>query len=153
MLLLRHASAGVRLSSPEIDRFRRLDDAGRVVARQLVWSLAGHEITHIASSPLARCVESVVPIAESRHLSVESHWELDPDVPLDDLLTLLADLPDASLVCTHREVFQKLLGWDVTCENGAAWVLERHGSELAPTLYVAPPAPVGAGDRRTVATG
>ena len=66
MLLLRHASAGERLSSPEIDRFRRLDDAGRVVARQLVWSLADREITRIVSSPLARCVESVVPIAESR---------------------------------------------------------------------------------------
>ena len=153
VLLLRHASAGVRLSSPEIDRFRRLDDAGRVVARQLVWSLAGYEITRIVSSPLARCVESVVPIAESRHLSVESHWELEPDVSLDDLMTLLADLPDTSLVCTHREVFQKLLGWDVTCEKSAAWVLERHGPELAPTLYVEPPAPVGAGDRRTVSTG
>ena len=152
MLLLRHASAGVRLSSPEIDRFRRLDDAGRVVARQLVWSLAAHEITRIVSSPLARCVESVVPIAESRHLSVETHWELEPDVALDDLLTLLADLPDTSLVCTHREVFQLLLGWDVTCEKGAAWVLERHGAELAPTFYVAPPAAVAAGDRRSVST-
>jgi len=152
VLLLRHASAGVRLSSPEIDRFRRLDDEGRVVARQLVWSLAVHEITRIVSSPLARCVESVVPIAESRHLSVESHWELEPDVPLDDLMTLLADLPDTSLVCTHREVFQLLLGWDVTCEKGGAWVLERHGAELAPTLYVEPPPAVGAGDRHRVAT-
>jgi 8-oxo-(d)GTP phosphatase len=152
MLLLRHASAGVRLSSPEIDRFRRLDDAGRVVARQLVWSLAAHEITRIVSSPLARCVESVVPIAESRHLSVEGHWELEPDVPLDDLMTLLADLPDTSLVCTHREVFQLLLGWDVTCEKGAAWAFERRGHELAPTLYIAPPAAVGAGDRRSVST-
>ena len=152
MLLLRHASAGVPLSSPEIDRFRRLDDAGRVVARQLASSLAGYEITRIVSSPLARCVESVVPIAKRRHLSVESHWELEPDVPLDDLLTLLADLPDTSLVCTHREVFESLLGRDVTCEKGGAWVLERSGSEFAPTLYVAPPAEVGAGDRRTVST-
>lgn len=152
MLLLRHASAGVRLSSPEIDRFRRLDDAGRMVARQLVWSLAAHEITRIVSSPLARCVESVVPIAESRHLSVETNWELEPDVPFDDLMTLLADLPDTSLVCTHREVFQLLLGWDVTCDKGAAWVLERRGHELAPTLYVEPPAAVRAGERRSVST-
>ncbi len=152
MLLLRHASAGVRLSSPEIDRFRRLDDAGRMVARQLVWSLAAHEITRIVSSPLARCVESVVPIAESRHLSVETNWELEPDVPFDDLMTLLADLPDTSLVCTHREVFQLLLGWDVTCDKGAAWVLERRGHELAPTLYVEPPAAVRPGERRSVST-
>jgi phosphohistidine phosphatase SixA len=150
VLLLRHASAGARLSSPEIDRFRRLDDSGRVVARQLVWSLADRKITRIVSSPLARCVESVVPIAESRHLSVESRWELEPDVPLDDLMTLLADLPDTSLVCTHREVFQNLLGWDVTCEKGGTWVLERNGAELVPALYLEPPVAVGSGDRRAL---
>jgi phosphohistidine phosphatase SixA len=152
VLLLRHASAGARLSSPEIDRFRRLDDSGRVVARQLVWSLADHEITRIVSSPLARCVESVVPISESRRVVVETRWELEPDVPLDDLMTLLADLPDTSLVCTHREVFQNLLGWDVTCEKGGAWVLGRSGTELAPALYLEPPVAVGAGDRRSVST-
>ena len=153
MLLLRHASAGTRLSSPGVDRFRRLDDAGRVVARQLVWSLADREITRIVSSPLARCVESVVPIAQSRGLVVETRWELEPDVALDDLTTLLLDLPDASLVCTHREVFEKLLGWDVTCEKGAAWLLERNGRELVPRLYLEPPGQVVAGDRRTVSTG
>ena len=84
MLLLRHASAGERLSSPGVDRFRRLDEAGHVVARQLVWALADREITRIVSSPLARCVESVVPLAESRRLVVENRWELEPDVPADD---------------------------------------------------------------------
>jgi 8-oxo-(d)GTP phosphatase len=150
VLLLRHASAGVRLSSPGVDRFRRLDDAGRLVARQLVWSLADREITRIVSSPLARCVESVVPIAESRGLVVESRWELAADVALDDVMTLLLDLPDTSLVCTHREVVEKLLGWDVTCEKGGVWVLERSGSELAPTLYLEPPAQVLAGDRHAL---
>ena len=152
MLLLRHASAGERLSSPGVDRFRRLDEAGRAVARQLVWAFAGREITSIVSSPVARCLESVVPLAESRHLVVESRWELEPDVSLDDLLTLLADLPDTTLVCTHREVFEKLLGWDVTCEKGGAWVLERSGSELVPALYLEPPATVGATERYTART-
>jgi 8-oxo-(d)GTP phosphatase len=151
VLLLRHASAGQRLSSPEIDRFRRLDEAGRIAARQLVWTFADREITRIVSSPLARCFESVVPLAESRHLVVESRWELASDVPLDDLNTLLADLPDTALACTHREVFEKLLGWDVTCEKGGAWVLERNGSELFPALYLAPPAAVVA-ERHTART-
>lgn len=150
MLLLRHASAGARLSSPEIDRWRRLDGAGRGVARQLVWALAPREITRIVSSPLARCVESVVPIAESRQLVVESRSELAPDVALGDLLALLVDLPDSSLVCTHREVFQRLLGSDVTCEKGGAWVLERSGPELVPTFYLPPPTAVGSGQRRAV---
>lgn len=153
VLLLRHASAGERLSSPGVDRFRRLDESGRHVARQLVWAFADREITRIVSSPLARCVESVVPVAESRRLVVENRWELAPDVDAADVITLLVDLPDTSLVCTHREVFEKLLGWDVTCEKGAAWVLERHGPEFVPTLYLEPPADVGAGQRQAVSAG
>lgn len=143
MLLLRHASAGARLSSPGVDRWRKLDEAGRVVSRQLVWAFADREITRIVSSPLARCVETVVPLAESRGLVVEDRFALEPDVELDDLMALLVDLPDTSVVCTHREVFQKLLGWDVTCDKGGAWVLERSGPELVPALYLAPPEPVG----------
>lgn len=153
MLLLRHASAGVRLSSPGVDRFRRLDDAGRVVARQLVWSFADYAITQIVSSPLPRCVETVAPISASRGVVVETRWELEPDVSLDDLTTLLADLPDTTLVCTHREVVETLLGWDVTCEKGGAWVLERRGTELAPAVYVPPPAELPAGSRHAVSTG
>jgi 8-oxo-dGTP diphosphatase len=143
MLLLRHASAGTRLSSPEIDSWRRLDDGGRIVARQLVWAFADREFTRIVSSSHARCVETVVPLAESRRLVVEHRWELEPDSALADVLTLLADLPETSLVCTHREVFEKLLGWDVTCEKGGAWELERNGLEVVPTLYLAPPEAVG----------
>jgi phosphohistidine phosphatase SixA len=138
------------LSSPGVDRFRRLDDPGRVVARQLVWSLADREISRIVSSPLARCVESVVPIAESRGLVVETRWELEPDVSLEDLRTLLADLPDTTLVCTHREVLDKLLGPDADCEKGGAWVFERNGQELVPTLYLAPPAKVLVGDHQAL---
>jgi 8-oxo-dGTP diphosphatase len=143
MLLLRHASASARLSSPEIDRWRRLDEGGRVVARQLVWAFANREITRIVTSPLARCVETVVPLAESRRLVVEHRWELEPDTAAEDVITLLVDLPETTLVCTHRETFEKILGWDVTCEKGGAWVLERSGPELVPALYLAPPETVG----------
>lgn len=117
------------------------------MARQLIWAFAGREITKIVSSPLARCLESVVPLADSRYLVVESRWELEPDVALDDLLTLLADLPETTLACTHREVFELLLGWDVTCDKGGAWVLERSGTELVPALYLEPPAAVRAAAR------
>ncbi len=150
MLLLRHASAGERLSSPGVDRFRRLDDGGRVVARQLVWAFADRQISTIVSSPLPRCVETVIPLAESRGLVVEHRWELEPEASVEDLRILLDDLPDTALACTHREVFEKLLGWDVTCEKGGAWVLERNGAELAPTLYLAPPASVAVGHRQAV---
>jgi len=150
MLLLRHASAGERLSSPGVDRFRRLDEDGRIAARQLVWSLADREITQIVSSPLARCVETVVPISAAQGLVVETHWELEPDSDLDDVMTLLVDLPETTLVCTHREVFEKILGWDAPCDKGAIWVLERNGRELVPTLYLEPPVVVPSGQRQAV---
>jgi hypothetical protein len=97
-------------------------------------------------------VESVVPLAASRGLVVETRWELAPDVSLDDLLTLLDDLPDTTVVCTHREVFEKLLGWEAVCDKGAAWVLERNDGELVPTLYIAAPAPAAAADRYAART-
>lgn len=150
MLVLRHTSAGARLSSTEIDRWRRLDEAGRLVARQLVWSFADRRITRVVSSPLVRCIESVVPIAESRGLVVEQRSELEPDGDVDDLVGLLVELPDTALVCTHREVFGKLFGPDVTCEKGGAWVLERNGPELIPALYLAPPAVVRTGSRHAL---
>jgi len=150
MLVLRHASAGTRLSSSEIDRWRRLDESGRLVARQLVWAFADREITRVVSSPLARCVESVVPLAQTRGLVVEQRWELAPDVELDDLLTLLVDLPETSLVCTHREAIEKLLGPEATCEKGGAWLLESSGPELVPALYLAPPPAVGSGSRQAI---
>jgi broad specificity phosphatase PhoE len=118
------------------------------MARQLVWALADREITKIVSSPLPRCVETVVPVAASRGLAVEDHWELAPDSSLDDLLMLLTDLPDTTLACTHRETFEKLLGWDAPCDKGAVWVLERSGDELVPALYLEPPATVPASQRQ-----
>jgi 8-oxo-dGTP diphosphatase len=142
VLLLRHASAGLRLSSPYIDRFRELDDDGRVDARQLVWTLAGRALERVVTSPLSRCVQSVVPIAESRRLVVERRDELLPDAAFDDIMALLVELPDASLVCTHRELFLQLFAGEITCEKGGVWVVELVGTLLSPVEYVAPPSTV-----------
>ena len=143
MLLLRHASAGVRLSSPGVDRFRRLDETGRATARNLIWALAGHELTIIVSSPIPRCVETVVPLSHDRGLRVDTRPQLEPDASEDELRALLLSLPDTTLACTHREGFEQLYGGEIQCEKGGAWILERHGAELVPTEYLAPPAIAG----------
>ena len=149
MLLLRHASAGERLSSPSIDRFRQLDHAGRADARQLVWTLTDQEIDRVVTSPLARCVETVIPIAESRRLVVERRDELLPETDLEAMLEFLAELPDSSLACTHREVILQLFEGEAVCEKGGTWVLERVGSLLCPTAYLAPPTSVSYAFPRT----
>jgi 8-oxo-dGTP diphosphatase len=140
VLLLRHASAGDRLASPAADRVRPLDRAGRADARKLVDALGLHAIDRIVTSPHRRCVDTVRPLARARDLDLEVREELAPDAALVDTLALLATLPDAALVCAHREVVERLFAGRVSCEKGGLWVLERRARSFVPTEYLAPPA-------------
>ena len=140
MLLLRHASAGEKLGSPSLDRVRPLDAAGRAAARDLPAALAGFAIARILTSSHRRCLESVRQLAEARGLPVERREELAPDASLGDTKALLEELPDCALVCTHREVIERLFDGDIECEKGGAWVVERRGSRLVPATYLAPTA-------------
>jgi len=139
MLLLRHASAGKRHSSASLDRARRLDRVGRGDARLLPQALAGHAVDRIVSSPHARCVETVRALALERMLEIELRDELAPDAPAADASALLAELLDTALVCTHREVIERLFDGDVTCEKGAAWVVDRVAGRLDAVAYVPSP--------------
>jgi 8-oxo-(d)GTP phosphatase len=135
MLLSRHASAGERLASPTEDRARGLDLAGRADAHALAAALSAHAIQRIVSSPHARCRESVEPLARVRGLTVELREELAPGASHEATLTLLGELLDDSLVCTHREVFERLFGGEITCEKGGTWIVEGG----VPVAYVPPP--------------
>lgn len=140
MLLLRHASAGERLSSPTADRTRTLDSSGRAVSRRLPGALEGYTVDRIVTSPHARCVETVRPIARARGLEVEYREELAPDASRRAVLALLAELPPTALVCTHREVIERLVSGQVSCEMGGTWLVERRGRGWAPAAYLQPPA-------------
>jgi 8-oxo-(d)GTP phosphatase len=139
MLLLRHASAGERPSAASLDRARRLDRIGRADARSLPEALAAHAIERIVSSPHARCVETVEALARSRNLRVEVREELLPDASPEDVRALLDELPDATLVCTHRESIAALFGSELTCEKGGTWLVERRDDGHAPVAYLPPP--------------
>lgn len=139
VLLLRHASAGERLSSPALDRGRTLDRAGRADARRLPEALAGYTIGRIVTSPHARCVETVIPIAHANGIEIERREELAPDAPRADTLSLLAELPADTLLCTHREVIERLFDGEVTCEKGGTWLFERRGHRWKPVAYLPPP--------------
>jgi 8-oxo-(d)GTP phosphatase len=139
LLLLRHASAGERMSSPAEDRFRALDRVGRAEARRMRDLLGRFAIDRIVTSPHVRCVETVGPIARARRLEIEQRVELEPDAALADILALLAELPDATLVCTHREVIERLFGTEVSCEKGGCLRLERLRGGWAPVDYMPPP--------------
>lgn len=148
MLLLRHASAGERLSSPSQDRARTLDPQGRADARRLQKTLAAYAIDTIVTSPHRRCVDTVRPLARARHLEIQCCEELAPDAPRRATLALLNRLPPNALVCTHREVFEQLFRDEVTCEKGGTWLVERAGRGWSPEAYLVPPTRVKRTRRR-----
>jgi 8-oxo-dGTP diphosphatase len=139
MLLLRHASAGERPTAASLDRARRLDRLGRADARGLPEAFAEHAIERAVSSPHARCVETVEALARSRNLHVELRDELLPDASADAVHALLDELPDATLLCTHRETIASLFGGKLTCQKGGAWLLERRDGKYEPVAYLPPP--------------
>lgn len=139
MLLLRHTSAGTRLSTPSLDDARQLDRVGRREAGLLRRALAGYSIDRIASSPVARCLETVAPLAQALGLVVEAHHQLGPRASKQDLRRFLRELPPTALVCTHREVFETLFDGAIECEKGGAWIVECRGRALMPVAYLPPP--------------
>ena len=145
---MRHASAGERLGSPESDRARRLDAAGRADARALPAALAAHAIVRVVSSPHPRCLETVAPLARLRGLEVEARDELAPGADKDAILALLGEVRDDSLVCTHREVFEQLFGAEIKCEKGGTWIVEGG----VPVGYLPPPAGAALTTRRAVSS-
>lgn len=70
--LLRHAVAASRDLWEHDDGRRPLDDVGRAQAARLAATLpsAGPPITAVASSPAARCVATVAPLADALGLTV-----------------------------------------------------------------------------------
>jgi 8-oxo-dGTP diphosphatase len=132
MLLMRHASAGERLESSVEDRTRRLDLSGRADARALTATLAEYPVDRIVSSPHARCLQTVVPLARGRGIEIEWREELAPGASRNDTLALLAELPKTALVCTHREVFERVFRGEITCEKGGTWLVERKARRRVP---------------------
>ena len=142
MLLLRHASAGERRSSPSRDRERPLDRRGRADARALHRGLAGFVMERIVTSPHVRCIETVRPLADARGLRIEVRHELVPTASKESASALLDGLPDTALVCTHREVIERLFEGEVACEKGGAWLLRLRNGHWSPAAYLPPPSSV-----------
>jgi phosphohistidine phosphatase SixA len=141
VLLMRHASAGERLESPDQDRARGLDADGRADARALPAALAEREIDRIVASPTARCVATVLALARRRGIEIECRAELGPDASRKEILDLLGELSERTLVCTHREVFERIFRGKVTCEKAGTWIVERNGRRRVPVAvaYLPPP--------------
>jgi 8-oxo-dGTP diphosphatase len=121
--LVRHARAGHRETwSGGDDRLRPLDERGQRQAEALVAQLDGRDFSRILSSPYARCVETVEPLAEARQLVLEPVDQLAEDAGEAAALELFRSLAAPAVACVHGNLVEALLG--ESSKKGSTNVLE-----------------------------
>jgi 8-oxo-(d)GTP phosphatase len=110
IFLVRHASAGTRLEWVGDDGLRPLDERGRKQAELLVDQLRDAELEHIVSSPSARCVETVEPLAAARGLELETDEALAEGARAEAALALFRRVGTDLVACVHGDLVIELLG-------------------------------------------
>ena len=118
-VLVRHASAGDKSHWSGDDRLRPLDARGRDQAAKLVELLQQFGIRRVVTSPYARCVETVEPLAAALGLPLE-HDDRLGEGRGSAARELLRE--DSVVVCTHGDVVNAFVGRGL--KKGAAVVLE-----------------------------
>jgi 8-oxo-dGTP diphosphatase len=140
ILLVRHVTAGHRKDWRGDDTLRPLDEEGRLQAMELAETLGGYKIRHILSSPYVRCVQSVEPLAELLGLDIEEVEELAEGAGPEEVQKLVDKLNgELSVLCTHGDVIERIIGPDRLNQKGGVWVLESYQGGLRPVRYL--PAP------------
>jgi 8-oxo-dGTP diphosphatase len=139
VLLVRHASAGVRSDWKGDDRGRPLDERGLRQAEGLVDLIGERRPTRVLSSGYTRCSQTVEPLAKALGLDVEEANELAEGASPDDLHDLIGRLNgELPVLCTHGDVVEALVGEEG--EKGSTWVLKIERGEARPVEYLPPPA-------------
>jgi 8-oxo-dGTP diphosphatase len=152
ILLVRHARAGSRRDWDGPDEERPLSKKGQRQAEGLAELLSGYPVKRVLSSPYARCVQTVEPLAKALGLEIELRPELGEGAPIDVALALLRDLAGTTaLLCSHGDVVPALLfaladsdgidlGDDPPCAKGSVWELEDVDGHFKAARYLPPPA-------------
>jgi phosphohistidine phosphatase SixA len=121
--LVRHATAGHRASwEGDDDRLRPLDDRGRRQAEGLVELLGRREFERIVSSPAVRCVDTVVPLADSRGLTVEPSEALAEGAGREAALEFFRAAAAPLVASVHGDTVDELTG--ESAKKGSTTVLE-----------------------------
>jgi 8-oxo-(d)GTP phosphatase len=100
ILLVRHGHAGTKEGWAGDDRLRPLDARGRRQAEHLVGVVVPMHPTRLLSSPHARCLQTMEPLAAKTGLVIEEDGALTPDAPqraLELVRSLSAELAPREL--------------------------------------------------------
>jgi 8-oxo-dGTP diphosphatase len=120
--LVRHATAGHRPSWEGDDRVRPLDERGVLQAAGLVELLGRRDFERIVSSPAVRCVDTVVPLADGRGLTVEPSEALAEGAGREAALELFLATGGPLVASVHGDMIEELTGG--SAKKGSTIVLE-----------------------------
>jgi broad specificity phosphatase PhoE len=147
--LVRHARAGSRQRWKQDDALRPLSKVGRAQAVGIARTLSERHVDRIVSSPFARCVQTVEPLATKLGIAIETSDALAEGAPLPQALRLVEKVLDQDVVlCTHGDVIRELLDHfahhgvklrDDRMEKGSIWVLDVEHGEVTRAHYLPPP--------------
>lgn len=108
--LVRHGSAGTRNGTDPNDTQRHLDQKGRTQAENISRYLGSEPIHAVYSSPLARCVETVAPLAFSLGIEVLLDKRLSEGTPVDSAWSLITEVStDTVVLCSHGDIIPELI--------------------------------------------
>jgi phosphohistidine phosphatase SixA len=155
LYLIRCARAERRSRWEGPDDLRPLTEAGRAQAAALAEWFGNVAVSHVASSPFTRCVETVQPLADAHDLEVEQLDSLAPTKDVEPILAWLRVIPDNSVLCSHGAVIARVmeiltrqgaeLDGSADWRKGATWVLERTAHKVLRASTVPP-----GGERRVL---
>jgi broad specificity phosphatase PhoE len=150
--VIRHAEAGDRDRWTGPDGARPLTDAGRDQARRIAELFADEPFVQLLSSPFARCVQTLEPIAHERGLPIEPRDELAEGQPWEyiEKLALEAEAAGPTAVCVHgegvRALIKALIDRGIVTDTagdvrkGSTWVLAvSEGATVSARHVPAPP--------------
>lgn len=150
--VVRHAHAGSRAAWAGADDDRPLTRRGRREAAALAAQLVDGGIGRLVSSPAARCIQTLEPLADGLGLHIDADPRLLEGAGGGDILGLAAELRDghrAAVICSHGDVIPELLRLlkagrtrftdPFVWPKASTWVLTCVGDRWTRARYLAPP--------------
>lgn len=147
--LVRHAKAGSRGRWNGPDHERLLSSRGEQQSKKIAKFLVKKDITHIISSPYARCLQTVAHLSSQTGVETEARSELGEGSPPDKILNLLTKISaENAVLCSHGDVigiimnYVESLGVNLDSdrsEKGSIWVLDFSYGQVINARYIEPP--------------
>lgn len=147
--LVRHAKAGERRVWDGADHERPLSKKGWKQANLLAERLARKGATSLHSSPYARCVQTLEPLADLLGADITIDVRLEEEQPFEPVLDLLSEVDSGGVLCSHGDVIPATLqalvrrGMEVQSDadwrKATVWVLTRKGSRITKGKVWPPP--------------